>query len=1127
MRTKILIVLLLLIQIVAPAQTPVFSWAREGLGAGLEAGNAIAVDAAGNVYTTGYFETTVDFDHGAGITNLTSVGMKDAFIMKTDASGNLLWVKSIGGSGDEKGNTIAVDASGNVYIGGDFEGTADLDPGAGTSNLTQTNSFYTASFVLKLNTAGTFVWAKQFGGTTGSVRLNKIVLDATGNPLITGAFVSSAGQDFDPNAGTVNLTAVYQDVYILKLTTVGNFSWVKKVAGANALNYAEAYDMETDPSGNIVVVGIVHGTFDFDPGAGTANITTQGFGDCFVAKYTSAGLYIWAGITGGTSASTVVWNSELAIDAAGYIYITDYCNNGTIDFDITAGVNNIVISGSKTSIQKLTPNGNLVWVKILGVSNGSTPICVGSTGLYISSYFSGTVDFNTGAGVFNLTSTTSPFPSYNNDCYLLKMDTAGNFISALKYGARFNDYVEDLWLDATGNTHTTGYFNGEGDFDPGAGVSTLYSNGATDIFIQKLNSSGAYQWANSFGGVNYQWLNAVSKNVGTYVSSTGTFEGSTSSTSGNFLRGKGGNDIMVNKVSTTGNNFDVWYGMGGPGNDGGTGIISDAADNVYVTGYFEQTADFAPKRSAPSYSLTSSGGKDIFILKIISSGELVWAKRIGSTSDDESTAIALDNSGNLYVTGYFQGTVEFNPSILLNTLTSAGSLDAFILKMDTAGNYIWARNVGGLISDIGNDITLDGVGNVITTGLFNATADMNPSGAIFNLTSVGNNDAFVLKLNSAGTFLWAKQFGSSQNERGFCVATDAANNVIVGGGFGGATDFDPGAGVFTITPPSTAGEIFLCELSSAGNFVFAKSMGGTAADVINGLTLDAVGNIYSTGTFSGTADLDPRPGSTLNFTSNGSSDVFINCFNPSTDQSWTRVIGGALFDGGMGIAVDPSYSVYVMGNFGDAFDFNPDAGVFNLTAMGASDIFAMKFTQLSPLPVELLSFSAKPIDNKEVICKWATATESNNDFFTVEKSTDAIHFESAGTIDGAGYSSVITNYSFTDKHPYNGVSYYRLKQTDFNGAFTYSQIVAVQIKTASTISVYPILTTGEIFISSSTKLQNATATILNAEGKIIASYSLNADGGEKQISLAPLSNGFYFLIVTTANDRQIFKVVKQ
>jgi hypothetical protein len=185
----------------------------------------------------------------------------------------------------------------------------------------------TASFVLKLNSSGNFVWVKQFGGSAAAVRLNKIVLDATGNPLMAGAFVYGP-QDFDPGAGTANLTAIYEDAFILKLTSAGNYSWAKQIKGVNSLDYAEAFDMETDPSGNIIIVGNIHGTSDFDPGAGTFNITSMGFGDSFVAKYSSTGTFIWAGMTGGTSASTTVWNSELAIDAAGYIYVTNYCANG-------------------------------------------------------------------------------------------------------------------------------------------------------------------------------------------------------------------------------------------------------------------------------------------------------------------------------------------------------------------------------------------------------------------------------------------------------------------------------------------------------------------------------------------------------------------------------------------------------------------------------------------------------------------------------------------------------------------------------------------------------------------------------------------------------------------------------
>jgi hypothetical protein len=1112
------------------AQVQNMVWAREGMGTGVDQGNAVTVDAAGNVYTTGYFESTCDFDPGAGVTNLTSVGKEDIFIMKSDASGNLLWVKSVGGTGDDEGKTIAVDASGNVYIGGSFSGTADLDPGAGTVSLTQAQSYYTASFVLKLNTSGNFVWVKQFGGVTAAVRLNKIILDATANVLVTGGFVGV--QDFDPNAGTVNLTPVYQDVYILKLTSAGHYLWAKQIKGANALDYTEAYDMETDLSGNIIIGGIIHGTFDFDPGAGTANITSMGFGDCFVAKYTSAGIYIWSGMTGGSTASTVVWNSELAVDAAGYIYVTDYCSGGIIDFDITAGVNNINITGSKTSIQKLNPNGNLVWVKILGTSCWSVPICVGPTGVYLSGYFSGTVDFNPGAAVFNLTATVIPYPSHYYDCYLLNLDTAGNFISALKYGSRFNDNVEDLWLDAPGNIYTTGNYYGDGDFDPGAGVRMLYSNGATDIFIQKLNSVGGFTWANGFGGVTYHTVNSVSKNVGTYASSTGYFDGSAMTSSGSRQEFKGGTDIMVNKVSTTGYSFDIWYAMGGPGNDAGTGIISDASDNVYVTGYFEQTADFAPTHWEPSYPLTSAGNKDIFILKINSSGDLVWAKRIGGTNEDMSNAIALDNSGNLYVTGYYQGTVDFNPGVATNNLTSAGSLDAFSLKLDTAGNYIWAKSLGGISSDLGYDITVDAAGNVITSGSFNATADFDPSAATFNLTTVASIDAFIVKLNAAGNFVWAKSFGSVSNESARCLITDASNNIICAGSYGGATDFDPNAGVTSLTPPNNLGEIFLLQLTSAGNFSWVKSMGGAGADKVTGLTKDVIGNIYTAGSFTGTADLNPSTTTTFYVTSSGSNDVFINCYRPVADASWTKTIGGTSFDEAEGIAVDNACNVYTIGNFGGTVDFDFNAGVFSLTSMGANDMFALKINQSSPLPVELVSFNAKAVDNKEVLCQWTTASEINNDYFTVERSQNGRNFEEAGKVIGAGNSTSSLDYSFTDEQPFNGTSYYRLKQTDFNGDVTYSKIVKVTIikTTSAALIAYP--NPAHNYFTARFASQEETAAqvaLFDISGKkiLFENFTVSEGVNSQSMDLTKIPSGVYIVELSAGEIKSTLKLVKK
>lgn len=195
-----------------PAQT--FEWAKSFGGGDFDQGNSITVDAAGNVYTTGYFQDTVDFDPGAGSANLTSAGSGDAFVQKLDAAGNFLWAKAFGGSADDIVASITVDAVGNVYTTGYFQGTVDFDPGAGTDTLTSAGRGDV--FVQKLDAAGNFLWAKALGGS-GSDEGSSITVDAAGNVYTTGNFEGTA--DFDPGAGSATFTSAGGwDVFIQKMS---------------------------------------------------------------------------------------------------------------------------------------------------------------------------------------------------------------------------------------------------------------------------------------------------------------------------------------------------------------------------------------------------------------------------------------------------------------------------------------------------------------------------------------------------------------------------------------------------------------------------------------------------------------------------------------------------------------------------------------------------------------------------------------------------------------------------------------------------------------------------------------------------------------------------------------------
>jgi hypothetical protein len=461
----------------------VYNWAKSTGGTNHDFGNSITSDGSGNVYTTGSFSGTVDFDPGAGTSNLTSAGNSDIFITKLDAAGNLIWAKSMGGYLSDGANSIFVDDSGYVYTTGSFARTVDFDPGPGTSNLTAAGGIGGVDmFILKLDSAGNFIWAKNIGGNNSYRTAGKsIAVDDLGNVYTTGEFRGNV--DFDPGAGISNLTSSVgsqsHDAFILKLNTVGNFIWAKNMGGY--LVAIESNYIAVDISGNVYTTGRFYRTVDFDPGTGTNYLTSAGLRDVFISKLDAAGNFIWAKNMGGISDDR---GSSIALDANGNLYATGSFMD-TVDFDPGAGVSNLASMGGKdVFISKLDAAGNLIWVKSIGgnLSDVGYSIALDVSGnVYTTGNFSGTVDFDPGAGSSSLTSAGS------GDLFILKLDSTGNFIWSKRMGGANNTLGSSIAVDSYGNLYTTGIFLGVADFDPGVGISNLTSVGNYDIFISKLS----------------------------------------------------------------------------------------------------------------------------------------------------------------------------------------------------------------------------------------------------------------------------------------------------------------------------------------------------------------------------------------------------------------------------------------------------------------------------------------------------------------------------------------------------------------------------------------------------------------------------------------------------------------
>ncbi len=499
-------------------------------------------------------------------------------------------------------------------------------------------------------------------------------------------------------------------------------------------------------------------------------------------------------------------------------------------------------------------------------------------------------------------------------------------------GGTTSDYGNSISTDASGNVYTTGAFFGTVDFDPSAGTYNLTpaGGGGIDIFIQKLDASGNFLWAKAMGGTSEDIGYSISTDDSGNIYTTGYFQGTADfdPSAGTYnLTSAGSRDIFIQKLDASGNL--VWAkAMGGTSYDYGYSISTDASGNVYTTGFFQDLADFDP--SAGTYNLTSAGSRDIFIQKLDASGNLLWAKAMGGTSDDYGYSISTDASGNVYITGYFEGTVDFDPSAGTYNLTSAGYSDIFIQKLDASGNLLWAIAMGGTSYDEGYSISTDGSGNVYITGSFKGTVDFDPSAGTYNLTSAGSYDIFIQKLDASGNLLWAKAMGGTSYDEGFSISTDASGNSYTTGTFTGTVDFDPSAGTYNLTSASS-GDIFIQKLDASGNLVWAKAMGGTLIDCGKSISTDASGNVYTTGTFWETVDFDPSA-STYNLTSAGDTDIFV--------AKYTQTGTGISDLSTNGISIYP----------------NPTNGKFNLTVL--NDAVSVKNIEITNIIGKaVLSFS--------------------------------------------------------------------------------------------------------------------------------------------------------------------------
>lgn len=466
------------------------------------------------------------------------------------------------------------------------------------------------------------------------------------------------------------------------------------------------------------------------------------------------------------------------------------------------------------------------------------------------------------------------------------------FSQNLIWAKAMGDYGQEagigMAVDPQGNMYSTGYFQYSFDFDPGAGVTTLTTDGVSDCYINKMDPSG-----------NLLWVKRI----------------------------------------------------GGPSEDRPTGLTLDKFGNVYTIGTFLGTVDFDPGVDSFKLTTSAPFTTDFYILKLDANGNFKWAKRIGGIGNDYAHAITTDNNGNVYTTGSYISTVDFDPGAGAVNFTSTGLSDVFILKLDSNGNYVWARRFGASDDDAGKAIAVDDVGNVYTAGGFRGNVDFDPGSGSFPITYAGAVTIYLQKLTSSGAFVWAKAMGGAGGQIPQNLVYDKFNRLVLGGYFMGQGDFDPGAGVRTLSTMGYY-DIFISTFDTAGNLRWVKQLGGDKDDIINGMITDASGNILFTGCFYGTADFDPGPASFTYTSIGGNSDVFVAKLDSIGTFLMAKQMGGYYVESGLAIAEDASENLFLTGYFTGPSDYEPGPGVYTLNSkLNSNDLFILKMNQKSTIGI--------------------------------------------------------------------------------------------------------------------------------------------------------------------------------
>ncbi|GIV45171.1 MAG: hypothetical protein KatS3mg035_2294 [Bacteroidia bacterium] len=586
-------------------------------------------------------------------------------------------------------------------------------------------------------------------------------------------------------------------------------------------------------------------------------------------------------------------------------------------------------------------------------------------------------------------------------------------------------------------------------------------------------------------------------------------------------------DVFVTKLNPTATSIIFSTYIGGGAQDKAYGIDIDNSQNIYVVG----TVSGGGFPYTPGAMITTwKGSFDGFALKLNNAGNnLLYATGVAGGTHENCTDVIVDYStGNVFITGYTRSSDFPHSTTGVYQTSKNGDDDAYIIELNATGTaLVRGTFFGGNGSDFGNSLKRDNTGYIYLLGRTNGI--ISTTSGCYQNTLSGGWDLFICKLSSdLSTLLYSTYLGGSDNEDTYynSLDIDTTGNVYVTG-YTGSTNFPITSGVLQTTKnPSNDAFVSKLQLNGLGSsdLIYSTYLGGDGDDQGRSVVVFDNGSVFVTGyansNFYATVDAY-QP------TNPPNQDVFLIWLSADfSTPLYSTYFGGDNAEESYSLKHDANYNVYICGTSYSS-NFPTTTGVIQTSYAGIRDAFVAKFsTSFNPLPIELIYFKAEVTDNNYVRLIWETATELNNDYFTVERSKNGFDFEQVLTQKGAGNSNHSIKYTAYDYSPYEGISYYRLKQTDFDGKYKYSQIVAVNFDKLKDVKalIYPNPAEYQITIEGlESELQDIN--IYNSLWQDITNLTTKTEISRTKviIDISDLSKGIYFIKTKTI----AIKVTKQ